>query len=346
MKVLVIDDVSGIVRQICAGLNAAELPEGCERVALNFELPGDGSVPEWIELIPAGQVVQGRDGRTWINDRPADLLAVFAADGRDIPLDWEHATELKAPQGEPAPAAAWIKQLEVRDEGAVWGRIEWTEKGRASVAVKEYRYISPVFVFEVESRRIRQITSAGLTNRPNLQLQALNREQPTKGAPPMKKLLALLGLPETATEDQALNALGALKTDLATALNRAETPSLDKFVPRADYDTVVARATNAEQQLADQKKTELETAINAEIDAALIAGKITPATKDYHVATCREAGGLDRFKAFVAAAPVVAAASGLDGKKPEDQAAALNAEEQKVCDALGISVEEYRKTAV
>lgn len=342
MKILVIDDSAHTRGQILRALNAVELPEGCARVALNFEMPSDGSVPEWIALTPAGQVVQGRDGRTWINDRPAEILATFAADGRDVPLDWEHSTELKAPEGEPAPAAAWIKQLEVRDGGAIWGRIEWTEKGRASVSAKEYRYISPVFVFEVESRRIRQITSAGLTNRPNLQLQALNHEQPTKGAPPMKKLLALLGLPETATEDQACNALGALQTDLATARNRAETPSLDKFVPRADYDTVVAKAQNAEQQLADQKKAELETAINAEVDLALKAGKITPATKDYHVATCREAGGLDRFKAFVAAAPVVAAASDLDSKEHKD-GKSLNAEELSIAEMFGNSTDDLKK---
>ena len=159
----------------------------------------------------------------------------------------------------------------------------------------------------------------------------------------LKALLKALGLPETATIEQALNAIGALKTDLATALNRAETPSLDKFVPRADYDTVVARANNAEQKLAEQKKAELETAINAEIDAALKAGKITPATKDYHVATCREAGGLDRFKAFVAAAPVIAATSDLDGKKPPEGDAALNAEQKQIADLFGNSAEDLKK---
>lgn len=51
------------------------VPDAC-RMALNFEMPQDGSAPEWLELLPAGQIVTGRDGRTWINDQPEGLLAL------------------------------------------------------------------------------------------------------------------------------------------------------------------------------------------------------------------------------------------------------------------------------
>ena len=40
----------------------------------------------------------------------------------------------------------------------------------------------------------------------------------------------------------------------------------------------------------------------AEIEAALGAGKITPATVEYHKASCRQDGGLERFRDFVKAA--------------------------------------------
>lgn len=158
-----------------------------------------------------------------------------------------------------------------------------------------------------------------------------------------KQLLALLGLTEASTEEQAINAVKKLQGELQTALNRAETPSLDKFVPRADYDAAVARAANAEQKIADQAKTEMETAINAEVDAALKAGKITPATAEYHKANCRADGGLDRFRAFVAAAPVIGDGSGLDGKKPGDSDTALNAEAQQLAAVFGNSAEDLKK---
>ncbi|KJS28563.1 MAG: hypothetical protein VR64_24025, partial [Desulfatitalea sp. BRH_c12] len=293
----------------------------------------------------AGQTVAGRDGRAWLNDAPDSVLAAFNSDGRDIPLDWEHATELLAPKGHPAPAAAWGKALQLRDGGAIWGQFEWTERGRASVANREYRYISPVFIYETATGRIRRISSVALTNKPNLKIKALNHQQsPDQGEHAMtwKELLALLGLAETDTEAQAINAVKKLQGDLQTALNRADTPSLDKFVPRADYDAAVARATNAETVLQTKTAAELDSAIDSEVSAALAAGKITPATAEYHKANCRAEGGLDRFRAFVAAAPVVGDASGLDGKRPAE-GSALNAEETQVIAMLGLTVDEYKK---
>jgi phage I-like protein len=250
-------------------------------VAFNFELPA-GPAPEWLELIPAGQSVVGRDGRKWLNDRPQEVLAAFNADARDLVIDTEHATQLKAPKGEPAPAAGWVKALEARNAGAIWGRVEWTPAGALAVANREYRYISPVFTYEEHSGRIAQLVSIGLTNRPNLRLTALNqigRSRPQEEEM-LKKLLLALGLAENATEEQALNAIGTLRTDLATALNRAKTPDLQLFVPRADYDQVQTRAINAEKALADRAQAEQEAEIARVIDAALKAGKITPATKE------------------------------------------------------------------
>jgi len=345
MRVFVEESHKSVVEELIAALNAIEIPEGCEVIALNFELPSDGSVPAMIELIQPGMEIVGRDGRQWINDKPQAVVDALNATGVDLVIDFEHATELKAPNGEKAPAAGWVNGFEVRDGGAVWGEASWTPAGQEAVANQEYRYLSPVLLFEKISKRIRSLSSIGLVNKPNLFNTALNRQQtPAEEVKPMlKKLLAKLGLAESATEEQALNALGTLQTDLQTALNRSETPSLDKFVPRDDYKLMETRALNAEQKLADGVKAELETAINAEIDAALKAGKITPATKDYHIAMCRQEGGLESFKTYVAAAPVVGDPSDLGGKDPGDGGKAMNAEEQNIADQFGNSAEDLKK---
>jgi phage I-like protein len=326
--------------------NSEQIPDGCERLALNFQLPADGSVPEWIELIPPGQVVAGHDGRTWLNDNPDGIVTHFQQDGRQLPLDWEHATELQAPQGLPAPAAAWGKEMQAREDGAIWGRFEWTDRGWASVESKEYRYISPVLIYEIGSGRIRGISSVALVNKPNLALPALNQQQLKKeGDSTMwKNLLILLGLAETATEEQATNAVKKLQGDLQTALNRAETPSLDKFVPRADYDAAVARATNAETKLSERNKTDLETAVTAAVDGAVKSGKIVPASRDYYTAMCRQEGGLAEFEKFLTTAPVIGKPSDLDGKDPDkDKGLALNADQSKIAGMFGNSAEDLKK---
>lgn len=312
------------------------------------EIPTDqGPVPEWVQLIPAGAVI-GRDGRSWNNSQPEEIIAAFAVLARDLPIDIEHATELKGPKGDPAPAVGWIQELTSRN-GEIWGRAEWTEQGKSLVGERAYRYLSPVIVYDRASGRIAGVTSVGLTNQPNLKLPALNQSHSNEGADGpeesnmLKALLAALALPETATEAEALAKITGLHTELATATNRAENPSLEKFVPRADYDTALAKATNAEQVVATIKKDQLEAAIETTIGAALQAGKITPATADYHRAQCRQEGGLQRFADFCKAAPVIAGASGLDGMSADGGGKALNAEEKKVCAALGISEEAYLK---
>lgn len=160
----------------------------------------------------------------------------------------------------------------------------------------------------------------------------------------LDQLLAALGLPAGTSFAAALNHISAMKIDLATAINHASQPPLDKFVPKADYDLALNRATEAEGKLSTVQNHILDTAINAEIGTALKAGKITPATKDYHIAQCRMEGGLDRFKAFCQAAPTVAADSNLDTKRPGDgETTALNAEEAQVAAMFGNTAEDITK---
>ena len=140
---------------------------------LNLPLPETAVVPDWIELIPAGSVIVGVDGRQWLNDTPDRIVSAFAAGIKPMVVDYENASEHRAPQGLDAPAAGWIDRLEIRG-GAIWGHVEWTAQARQRIQAREYRFISPVFTFEKASSRIAALQSAALTNQPNLNLTALN----------------------------------------------------------------------------------------------------------------------------------------------------------------------------
>ncbi|HRF45108.1 MAG TPA: phage protease [Candidatus Competibacteraceae bacterium] len=148
-------------------------------IALNTPLPATASAaPTWIQLLPDSRDITGYDGRRWRNDLPD---RVVAQSRMPLVLDYEHASEHRAPQGLDAPAAGWIARLEVRGGAAVWGQVDWTERARQQIEAREYRFLSPVFQYEKDSQRIVRLTSAGLTNQPNLPLTALNR----KGTPAM-----------------------------------------------------------------------------------------------------------------------------------------------------------------
>lgn len=133
--------------------------------------------PNWIELIPAGADIVGQDGRRWRNSAPAGIVTAFQRRHHQTPMviDYEHASEHRAPQGLDAPAAGWIDRLEVRQGGSIWGHVQhWTEKAAQRIRAREYRFLSPVFLFDKATSSIREIISAALTNQPNLPLTALN----------------------------------------------------------------------------------------------------------------------------------------------------------------------------
>lgn len=145
-----------------------------------------GQPPEWVEIIPAGPRVTGRDGRSWVFGLAEGqaVVTAFSSNGGPLPVDWEHATEYRAPKGREAPAAGWITALELRN-GALWGRIDWTPRAAAQISRREYRFLSPVFLFGKNSGSILKLVSVALTNNPNLYLAALNQVTPGMGQTPI-----------------------------------------------------------------------------------------------------------------------------------------------------------------
>lgn len=124
--------------------------------------------PEWIELIPAGRF-SAVDGRGPFENSDPD--AIVAASVARMPqvglvLDYDHSTDLAAPEGRPAPAAGWLKQFRV-ERGAIFARIEWTADAAEAVKAKKYRYISPVFEHSKDGK-VERILRAALTNNPAL----------------------------------------------------------------------------------------------------------------------------------------------------------------------------------
>lgn len=343
----------------------------------------DGEPPEWIAVLPGGALIRARDGRKFRNPKPEQVVKAFEEGRIDLPIDWEHATEIKAPKGEPAPAAGWIKELEVRD-GAVWARVEWTKKGRQSLLDKDYRYISPGF-FHDRKGNITALSSAGLVNKPALDLPAVARDQGDYAMDP--KILEMLGLPPEATpedvytaikqlmdavqqgqtqqqaaegdtcptcgrpakdtaamEDEYKSKMAEMEEELAKA--RSQTiPSLKEFVPREDYNLAMTRIQKLEEAAEADRKKALAAEAEREISEAQKAGKITPATVEYYRKQCSTEEGLELFREFVKVAPVVVPDSNLDERKPPTTVKVLTAEERKFIKTMGLTEEEYLKGA-
>lgn len=302
--------------------------------------PPQGGAPDWVMLFPAGPDIVANDGRRWrIEDAAAVIAATKAKAGSlHLPIDWEHAGDHKAPKGELAPAAGWIEDFEVRD-GAIFGRTAWTDEGRASIAGRSYRYLSPSFMHD-KAGRVAWIVGAGLVNRPAIDMPALASNQQQDNTPMDKALLAALGLPETATLEQAIAAAGKLKGDLTSA-QAASDPT--KFVPKADLDAALTRATAAEQKLAAQETAAGEAKAVALVDAAIAAAKVSPGSREHYLAIARK--DLASVETLLGSLPALGIAGGekAKGQPPVDGSTPLTVDEKAVAASLGISEADFIK---
>jgi len=337
----------------------------------------DETQPAWIELIPAGRF-SGRDGRGpyRLEDVPKVIAATQALQMEaGLPIDYDHATDLGAPEGRPAPAAGWIKELAERN-GALWARVEWTQHGAAALATREYRYVSPVFEHDAEGV-VARLLRAALTNNPNLYLRAIAararveaRGRGEAGAPdgtesgadmPMDELLGVLrevlGLEAEATAEDIVEAAQQLM-EAQSEKNQA----VNKATGRETLDRV--QHVTAEHY---QKAARELTALRAErarevseraVEGAMRAGKIVPAQREWAIEYC--AADAEGFAQFVARQPALALGTLELESEPRSRAnrggsqlsseagvEALSAVELAICTRLGLRATDYarRKTA-
>ncbi|MBV8056351.1 MAG: hypothetical protein JO071_14040, partial [Deltaproteobacteria bacterium] len=149
--------------------SSAEAPASAGATIAPFAIaisPDDA--PEWIELLPASKF-SAVDGRGPFENANPD--SIVAASIERMPqvglvLDYDHSTDLAAPEGRPAPAAGWLKQFKV-ERGAILARIEWTAEAAEAIKAKKWRYVSPVFE-HAKDGKVERILRAALTNNPAL----------------------------------------------------------------------------------------------------------------------------------------------------------------------------------
>ena len=323
---------------------------------LPADLPAEGT---WLQLLPAGEV-SGRDGRgPYRVGTQADMQRIVDATlartkATDLFVDYCHQAVFGAIPGVggTAPAAGWIKELQVRPDG-IWGRVEWTAAAAEKIRAGEYRYLSPTF-FNDAAGRVLVIFNASLINTPNFELAAVaasDRGLSTQEHD-MKRIAAELGLGETATEDDIVAKVRTMKSahttvaaavglqaqasaDAITAAIAAKVPDPSKFVPIEQYLSV-------QTSLAELQKDGAKAKAEAAVAEAIAAGKVAPATKDW--AMSYAAQDLAGFQSFVKAAPVIVspqAQNPTPDKKPETGAVDLSTSDLQVQAQMGLSKDAF-----
>lgn len=339
---------------------------------------GDGpprSAPVVIRVAPYGRWVHPRAGAFSIDMVKARQMAAnHARLGVDVPVDYEHQTLA----GAKAPAAGWVRALEVRDDG-LYAQVEWNDEARRMIEAKEYRYYSPVFDFDGRDPHTGQpigavLHSVGLTNTPLLahDIQPLAAKR-TGAQPPsagdeshtaqpraavlpqkekrimdLKEIAALLGLADHADEEQVRQAIVACKAAADAAPPAAAKSVLDALglaegasEEDARAKIIALKSPDGMVRRADFEALEAELAqrdAQALVDQAIAACKVTPAQREWAEAYARH--DAEGFAKFVECAPKLISAKAT-APQAEHGSPALSDAELAVCKQLGIDPAHY-----
>lgn len=332
-----------------------------------------------LQVTPAG-TFKPNDGRelkpgAWRIDAASaqHVIERFKTRGKPPVIDYEHQTLKKEQNGQPAPAAGWIRDLRWVEGQGLYAMAELTARARKYIGDDEYLYFSPVFEYDEITGTVLAVHMGALTNDPGISgMEPLSlvaaataaflpstppRQEPSVN-PLLKALLAALGLPETTTEPAAIAALTALgplqplqaRANVATAVCTAlklpadATPeaataacaSLALAQPGAP-DPAKYVPIEAVQQLQTQvaalTATQQAGQVDALIQPALADGRLLPTLE----AWARDLGKKDiaALTAFLGAAKPIAALAGTQtgGKAPT---ATASGDQQLSADELAV----------
>ena len=344
-------------------------------------LPNEQGISERVLIIPDGEFAS-RDGRpfevpsrTWLMDDIAFAHIQRAATTRtnDYLFDYEHQTLHKEKNGKPAPASGWFKTdaLEyVPGEGVYAKNVEWTDSAYKALLAKEYRYVSPVFLYDKDTGRPLILLHVALTNDPALtgldEIAVLNAQlftQQTIGTNPMneaQQLLAALGitvegdvtsehiskaktmiadlLKKAGNADEKDTQIAALNTQLSTQ-QKSTTVNLTEYVPVAAYNALRG-------ELASLNSRHQGVTIETAIDKAKQDGRVIAAEVDY-LKQLGEQNGLAALNSVLdSRSPIAALTSQQTTDLPKHDSkktgvAALSTEHKYAADQLGISYKDY-----
>ncbi len=149
-------------------------------------------------------------------------------------------------------------------------------------------------------------------------------------------IIAALGIDSASTDAAIVTAINSMKT-------KAAAPDPTLFVPKADLDQALNRATTAEATLNEFSKAAAEGKATALIDQAVKDGKIAPASKDHYLALCRAEGGYEQVENLLKTLPKLTGAPVLDAKTPGQDTGGLSPEQKALCSQLGITEEDFAK---
>ena len=258
--------------------------------------------------------------------------------GVDVAIDYKHEND--------DIAAGWVKDVYLKNDTELWAKVDWTPTGAKVLAEKEFRYISPEFIFNYQDNESLQkfgpvLLGAGLTNRPTIKKMepVVLSEVSTKYKEKDKKNMTLEQVDQMSIEE--LKAL--CKKLIAEAQPEDEKPADASPSDSPEMTEMKKKLAASEKQLADMNQAKACSEKKAQFDLLLTEGKACKAQEKAYLD-----GDMSKFVALASPLKLHSAEVGSGGvvadsptvetrEQAEDEVMKLAAVKRKDNSALSLS---------
>ena len=248
-----------LLTALSSGLPCAALP-------IPVECVGE-ALPTEIRLFKAGENQTAKGTFVFDDQAAADVMAAYLAEAapgsKRVMFDLEHLSLDDEAKNYDPDARGW-GELVVRDGECFATELSWTPDGQTRLVNKTQRFVSPVFLFDPETKRIKSIFNIALTSNPAT-FQAQPLVAASKGKTPMADstststpastssdssggseptfadLLKLMGLSDSDTMSKVFDGVKTLQDSLAkVTAAQPPPPTTVEGDPTVDGGAVVA----------------------------------------------------------------------------------------------------------
>lgn len=205
-------------------------------------------------------------------------------------------------------AIVWINSLELRD-GAIWGaKIEWLDDAEYMLRNKRYRYYSPHYLVDSQSREILKLDVVSLVNRPRIAVDSLNQ----LNNPQQEDNMNVQDQLNAALQDNAKQIQQTIEAQKKSAALETELNSAKK-----EIETLKGEVKKFKDEKTQEDSEKLKESLNSFLEQQVKDGKLPPAQKEVYAKVVRSEEELNSLKAALKDAPVILPGADKSGAKAE-----------------------------
>jgi len=319
-------------------------PEDAVLLAINLD--AEGKPPKEFRIFTTPKVKSKKGTFTFDSKAALSVTARHAEWNVDMMVDYEHLALKEDASKEDRKASGWFRP-ELRD-GELWAtNVVWTPAAAQAIIDLEYRYISPAFLNDgTKAKNITELINCALTNMPATHSQTPllaswdGTDQDTQEGLPMRGVITMLGLADTAGEAEIVSALSRMRDfqrDVCALTGRESGVEALGAIQgwKAAHQQVEQLNARVQQMEADRERKELESLVADATNGP--TPRITPAQRDWAM-SMKPA----QFKVFLSTAPVLLMARPAGQPAPSGSTpTTLSSIERDIIAAAGITEERY-----